>query len=54
MFAICLLFTIITDWLMKRTTKGRDMGIKWVGEEVLDDIDYADDLAIPSGEVEDA
>ena len=31
-----LLFIIIIDWLLKRTTEGRDTGIKWVRDEILE------------------
>ena len=49
-----LLFVIVIDWLMKRTTEGRDTGVEWVNGEILEDIDYADDLALPSEGYEDA
>ena len=49
-----ILFIIIIDWLMKGTTEGRDTGVQWVGNEVLEDADYADDLALTPEGVEDA
>ena len=49
-----ILFIMIIDWLMKRTTEGRDTGVQWVGNEVLEDVNYADDLALKSDRVEDA
>ena len=32
----------------------RDTGMEWVNGEILEDIDYADDLALPSEGIEDA
>ena len=49
-----LLFIVVIDWLMKRTTGVRDTGVEWVNGEILEDIDYADDLALPSEGIEDA
>ena len=40
------------DWILKRTTERR-RGIAWLGEEVLEDIDYADDLGLLSETYED-
>ena len=49
-----LLFRVIIDWLMNWTTWRRDTGVEWVDGEVLEDVDYADDLALLSDDTEDA
>ena len=51
-----LLFLVVIDWLMKQTTEGliEDTGLGWVEDEILEDLDYADDLALPSESIEDA
>ena len=36
------------DWMMKETTSGRRNGIQWTLWTQLDDLDYADDLALLS------
>jgi hypothetical protein len=48
-----LLFLLVIDWLLKRTTEGRQEGIEWVNEEILEDLDYADDLGLLSGNFDD-
>ena len=42
------LFILAIDWLMKETTKGRKNGIQWTPWTQLDDLDFADDLALLS------
>ena len=42
------LFLIAIDWIMKTTTKGRKNGIQWSLWTQLDDLDFADDLALLS------
>ncbi|VDP48313.1 unnamed protein product [Schistosoma curassoni] len=42
------LFLLVTDWFMKTlTSKGRH-GIQWTAQNQLDDLDFADDLALLS------
>jgi hypothetical protein len=41
-----LLFLIVIDWLMKRVTENGSLGVRWIGEEELEDLDYADDLGL--------
>ena len=41
-----LLFLLVIDWLMKTTTTGRNNGIQWTLWTQLDDLDFADDLAL--------
>lgn len=42
------LFILAIDWLMKETTKGRRKGITWTPWTQLEDLDFADDLALLS------
>ena len=42
------LFLLVIDWIMKTTTTGRNNGIQWTLWTQLDDIDFADDLALLS------
>ena len=37
---------IVIDWLMREMTSARDTGVEWVEGEILEDLDYADDLAL--------
>jgi hypothetical protein len=42
-----ILFCIAIDWIMKNCTK-KQLGIKWVGDKILEDLDFADDIALLS------
>ena len=42
------LFIMVIDWLMSETTKGRRNGIQWTPWTQLEDLDFADDLALLS------
>ena len=42
------LFWMVIDWIMKMTTKQRRNGIQWTSWSQLDDLDFADDLALLS------
>ena len=42
------LFLLVNDWIMKITTEGRNNGIQWTLTTQLDDLDFADDLALLS------
>ena len=42
------LFLLVIDWIMKTTTTGRNNGIQWTLWIQLDDLDFADDLALLS------
>ena len=48
----CLLspfhFLLVIDWIMKMTTKQRRNGIQWTLWSQLDDLDFANDLALLS------
>ena len=42
------LFLLVIDWIVKTTTTGRNNGIQWTPWMQLDDLDFADDLALLS------
>ena len=42
------LFLLVIDWIIKTTTTGRNNGIQWTLWTQLDDLDFADDLALLS------
>ena len=42
------LFLLAMDWIMKTTTDGKRNGIQWTLWNQLDDLDFADDLALLS------
>ena len=46
-----ILFVITIDYVMKKSTADRK-GIEWVGDSQLDDLDYADDLALLAPDLE--
>ena len=39
------LFILGIDWVMKQVTSGGKRGIRWTLTSVLEDLDYADDIA---------
>ncbi|XP_078580636.1 uncharacterized protein LOC144864435 [Branchiostoma floridae x Branchiostoma japonicum] len=41
-----LLFITALDWVMRETTKDARTGIQWTLTDMLDDLDFADDLAL--------
>ena len=41
-----LLFCLAVDWVMHRTTEDHARGIQWTLLSTLDDLDYADDIAL--------
>ena len=43
-----LLFNIVIFWVLSRATEDRRRGIRWTLSTVLDDLDYADDIALLS------
>jgi hypothetical protein len=47
------LFLLAIEWLMKRVTKKRETGIKWLNEEVVEDLDYTDNLGLVSDDFDD-
>ncbi len=42
-----LLFLLVIDWIMKATTEQGRNGIQWTLWKQLDDLDFADDVALP-------
>ena len=46
----CLLsptiFLIVIDWVMRKDTKDRRMGIQWTLTKQLEDLDFADDISL--------
>ena len=42
------LFILVIDWVMKTATKEKRNGIQWTMLTQLDDLDFADDLALLS------
>ena len=42
------LFNLVVDWIMHRTTEDQVRGIRWTPFSYLEDLDYADDLALLS------
>ena len=40
------LFLLVIDWVMRRTLQGRRTGIRWQFENKLEDLDFADDVAL--------
>ena len=46
MFAV--LFNLVIDWVMQRTTENQPRRIRWTLSDTLDDLDFADDLALLS------
>ena len=43
-----LLFLIVMDWIMTKTVENDNNGIRWNFTTVIEDIDFADDLALLS------
>lgn len=42
------LFILAIDWIMKKGTESKRNGIQWTPWEQLDDLDFADDIALLS------
>ncbi|KAL9961748.1 hypothetical protein ACROYT_G030755 [Oculina patagonica] len=42
------LFLLVIDWIMRRTTEKRQNGIQWALITRLEDLDFADDIALLS------
>ena len=43
-----ILFNLAIDWVMRKTTEDAKRGIRWKINTVLEDPDYADDIALLS------
>ena len=42
------LFLLVIDWVMRKTLREGNTGIRWRFTEKLEDLDFADDLALLS------
>ena len=42
------LFNVVVDWIMHRITEDQVRGIRWTPFSYLEDLDYADDIALLS------
>ena len=42
------LFLLVIDWVMRRSVDGTRTGIRWKKTTMLEDLDFADDLALIS------
>ena len=42
------LFLLVTDWIMRATVEGSNTGIRWKLCSKLEDLDFADDIALIS------
>ena len=42
------LFLLAVDWVMRQTTTHWNTGIRWKFNDFLEDLDFADDLALIS------
>ena len=43
-----MLFNLVVNWIMQRTTEGQFRSIRWTALSYMEDLDYADDLALLS------
>ena len=48
------IFLMVIDWVMRQSTKGRRTGIQWTFTKQLEDLDFADDIALLSHKHQDA
>jgi len=48
-----LLFILAMDWIMRETTADKKRGLRWTLTTVLEDLDYADDVALLSSKHQD-
>jgi hypothetical protein len=42
------LFILVLDWVMNNSVEGKNTGIRWKFISKLEDLDFADDLALLS------
>ena len=47
-----MLFLVAIDWVMRKTTGNKRRGIRWTLTSLLEDIDFADDIALLSSTAE--
>nr|KAG5707271.1 hypothetical protein BaRGS_000045 [Batillaria attramentaria] len=48
------IFLMVVDWVMRQATDGRKTGIQWTFSKQLEDLDFADDIALLSHKQQDA
>nr|KAG5699556.1 hypothetical protein BaRGS_033752 [Batillaria attramentaria] len=48
------IFLMVVDWVMRQTTDGKRTGIQWTFSKQLEDLDFADDIALLSHKQQDA
>nr|KAG5690574.1 hypothetical protein BaRGS_009236 [Batillaria attramentaria] len=48
------IFLMVVDWVMRQATDGRRTGIQWTFSKQLEDLDFADDIALLSHKQQDA
>ncbi len=42
---------MVVDWVMRKTTEGSSTGIRWKFASKLEDLDFADDIALLSSSI---
>ena len=47
-----ILFLMVIDWVMRKTVDGQRTDNRWDVATLLEDIDYADDLFLPTSRVD--
>ena len=45
---MCHVCSLVIGWVMRRTTEDQPRGIRWTLFDMLEDLDFADDLALLS------
>nr|KAG5691042.1 hypothetical protein BaRGS_021253 [Batillaria attramentaria] len=48
------IFLMVVDWVMRQATDGKRTGIQWTFSKQLEDLDFADDIALLSHKQQDA
>ncbi|RUS81469.1 hypothetical protein EGW08_010767 [Elysia chlorotica] len=48
------IFLMVIDWVMRQSTTGKRTGIQWTLTKQLEDLDFADDIALLSHKYQDA
>ena len=47
------LFCLVLDWVMRNSVQGKNTGIRWKFMSKLEDLDFADDIALISSKIND-
>jgi peptidoglycan hydrolase CwlO-like protein len=48
LYLVLTIFLMVIDWVMQQSTTGRRTGIQWTFTKQLEDLDFADDIALLS------